>query len=284
MPAKRGPLLWIYSLALALAFLLLTYTGSLLHAAPQNSCADIDAYGKVVYVVDGDTVDVVVLRVYDPRYSGFLHKKIRVRLADINASELTTSEGRLAKEYMKSLVYGKKLYLDIDDLYIYGRYGRVIAVLYLPINATHLLNINLYLVEKGYAEIRDYPNEFRPYLWRLYTVPCGENPSPETERMNTASLPSHRRSLASPGRCLCTVTMVRYTTLRYTYTRTRFTTVIRMSAVYITVQSLVTVTKTITVKHTYTPAQHQLIAPPLIVAAIVSATVLVAVLMAIRRR
>ena len=282
MPAKRGPLPRIRSLALALAILLLTYTGSLLHAAPQIGCADIDAYGKVVYVVDGDTVDVVMLRVYDPRYSCFLHKRIRVRLADINAPELTTPEGRLAKEFMKSLVYGGRLYLDIDDLYIYGRYGRVIAVLYLPINATHLLNINLYLVEKGYAVIRDYPNEFRPYLWRLYTAPCSESPSSETRRMSTASLPSYTESPASHRGCPYTITMVRYATLHYTYTRIMFVTVTRMSTVYITVQSLATVTKTTTVRYTYTPAQQP--APLPFVAAVAGAAVLVAVAVAMLRR
>ena len=65
------------------------------------------------------------------------------------------------------------MYLDIDDLYVYGKYSRVIAVLYLPINATYLLNINLYLVRKGYARVLDYSNEFNPHTWRLIVVnPC----------------------------------------------------------------------------------------------------------------
>jgi hypothetical protein len=65
---------------------------------------------------------------------------------------------------------GKYVYLDIDDLYIYDRYGRVVAIVYLPINTTHLLNINLWLVQKGYTRAIDYPNEFNPSTWKLYIV------------------------------------------------------------------------------------------------------------------
>ncbi len=55
---------------------------------------DIDAYAKVVYVVDGDTIDVVVLKVYDSKYYTFLNKKIRIRFADIDAPEIYTYEGK----------------------------------------------------------------------------------------------------------------------------------------------------------------------------------------------
>ncbi|MEM4969676.1 MAG: thermonuclease family protein [Sulfolobales archaeon] len=130
----------------------------------------IEVYGAVVRVIDGDTLDLRVLAVYKDKYISFNGSTIRVRLADINAPELSTPEGEEAKKALSSLVSGKNIYLDIDDLYIYDRYGRVVAIAYLPINSTHLLNINLWLVLNGYAKIVDYPNEFSPSGWSLYIV------------------------------------------------------------------------------------------------------------------
>ena len=62
------------------------------------------------------------------------------------------------------------VYLDIDDL---GSprdpYNRIIAVVYKRYNSTHLLNVNKWLVDNGYANITDYTdNEFDPYTWKLY--------------------------------------------------------------------------------------------------------------------
>lgn len=128
----------------------------------------LEVYGTVIRVVDGDTLDVRVISVYKDKYLSFNGSTIRVRLADINAPELGTPEGEEAKWALTSLVYGRSVYLDIDDLHIYDQYGRVVAVAYLPINSTHLLNINLWLVLNRYAEIRDYPNEFKPSSWTLY--------------------------------------------------------------------------------------------------------------------
>jgi micrococcal nuclease len=130
----------------------------------------IEVYGAVVKIVDGDTIDVRIFSVYKDRYSSLNGTVIRVRLADINAPELGTPEGEEAKRVLASILSGKYVYLDIDDLYIYDRYGRIVAIVYLPINTTHLLNINLWLVQKGYARAIDYPNEFNPSTWKIYSV------------------------------------------------------------------------------------------------------------------
>jgi endonuclease YncB( thermonuclease family) len=108
--------------------------------------------GIVVKVVDGDTFDVEGIG--------------RIRLADVNTPEIDTEEGKEAKEYVKALCDGKKVYLDIDDLSITGKYGRIVAVVYIPYNKTHLVNLNQLLLKEGYAEARDYPNEFNPDVWQ----------------------------------------------------------------------------------------------------------------------
>jgi endonuclease YncB( thermonuclease family) len=107
--------------------------------------------GIVIKVVDGDTFDVEGIG--------------RTRLADINTPEMDSKEGREAKEYVKGLCYQRKVYLDIDDLYVRGKYGRIIAVVYVPYNETHYVNLNQLLLKEGYAEARDYPNEFDPDDW-----------------------------------------------------------------------------------------------------------------------
>ena len=110
--------------------------------------------GKVIRVIDGDTIDVMNIG--------------RIRLADINAPELREIEGQKAKEFMINLCLGKIVYLDIDDIYVTDKYGRIIAIVYLPYNETHVVNVNMLLVVKKYAELRDYPNEFDPKQWVLY--------------------------------------------------------------------------------------------------------------------
>ncbi len=61
------------------------------------------------------------------------------------------------------------MYLDVDDLYGSDVYGRVVAVVYVRHNATHLLNVNEALLEAGLAAVADFPNEFDPRTWTLYS-------------------------------------------------------------------------------------------------------------------
>ncbi|ADM27658.1 nuclease (SNase domain protein) [Ignisphaera aggregans DSM 17230] len=116
----------------------------------------IDVCGDIYYVVDGDTFDVFPVG--------------RVRLADIDAPELNTTEGQIAKQALQNLVsiYGSRVYLDVDNTYVIDKYNRVVAVAYLRYNSTHVLNVNKWLVDKGCTAIKDYHNEFDPYSWNLF--------------------------------------------------------------------------------------------------------------------
>jgi len=66
---------------------------------------------------------------------------------------------------VKGLCEGKVVYLDIDDFHIIDQYGRIVAVVYIPYNETHRVNLNQLLLIEGYAEAKDYPNEFNPTVW-----------------------------------------------------------------------------------------------------------------------
>ena len=70
------------------------------------------------------------------------------------------------------------VYLDIDDLYVTGKYGRIIAVVYVPYDETHYVNLNQLLLKEGYAEARDYRNEFDPDNWMGPLEYAAVKPSP----------------------------------------------------------------------------------------------------------
>jgi len=144
----------LIGIALVLLFMLITVpviANSYVWKEPLNT-TKFGESGIVIKVVDGDTIDVEDVG--------------RIRFADVNTPEIDTEEGKEAKEYVKELCEGKKVYLDIDDLYITGKYGRIVAVVYVPYNETHLVNVNQLLLKEGYAEARDYPNEFNPDVWQ----------------------------------------------------------------------------------------------------------------------
>lgn len=131
---------------------------------------EVDALAYVVRVVDGDTVLVEVVEVRSDKLRGTLGLgERRVRLADVNAPELSTPEGARAKDALSGILrVGEQVYLDVDDLYIFDKYGRIVAVVYVRFNGTHALNVNAWLLKNGYAELRDYDNEFNPNSWTLY--------------------------------------------------------------------------------------------------------------------
>jgi PKD repeat protein len=119
-----------------------------------SSPFEVDATASVYRVVDGDTFDAFPVG--------------RVRLADVDAPEIGEAGYTKATNALKSLVLNKKVYLDVDDLNVMDRYNRIVCVVYVRNNSTHLMNVNHWLVINGYAKISDYPNEFNPYTWSLY--------------------------------------------------------------------------------------------------------------------
>lgn len=121
---------------------------------PVVLAGEIDATTIVDWVIDGDTFDTT---------SGD-----RVRLADIDAPESGEPGYYDAKNSLISLVYGKTVYLDIDDIYETDKYGRLVCVVYVKSSSTHYKNINKALLVEGVAVIMNYHNEFDPYIWTLY--------------------------------------------------------------------------------------------------------------------
>ena len=132
--------------------LLLLVASSLI--LPTVRGMEVDLEADVYRVIDGDTFDAFP--------SG------RVRLADVNAPEVGEDGYYEAKEALTSLILDREVYLDVDDIYVMDRYNRLVCVVYIRYNTTHLLNVNMWLLLNGYVELDDYPNEFNPYTWKLY--------------------------------------------------------------------------------------------------------------------
>ena len=123
-----------------------------------------EAYGRVVKVVDGDTIDV---QLQDSLLSEDL---IRVRLADIDCPETRGSKaceaGKKASAYTKTWLQSTYVFLDLDDKTGKDSFGRWVAVVYLSEDGKPGRNFNKMLVDAGHAVIDDYRNnEFDPYRW-----------------------------------------------------------------------------------------------------------------------
>lgn len=92
-----------------------------------------DFKGKVVKVIDGDTVDVLTSQ----------KQKIRIRLLDIDAPESRQAYGNVSRKYLASLIAGKNVFVKGNKKDIYRR--TLGTIFY------NKININAKMVENGYA-------------------------------------------------------------------------------------------------------------------------------------
>lgn len=136
-----------------LYFLFIALTFGLILPVSASS-VEIDAVGEVYSVIDGDTFDAFPVG--------------RVRLADIDAPEAHENGYTEAKNFLNSTIGQKLVYLDVDDMGVMDTLERLVCVVYVRHNLTHLLNVNYALLDEGHADIDDYPNEFSPYAWSLF--------------------------------------------------------------------------------------------------------------------
>jgi len=95
--------------------------------------ADSQLEGKVVGVLDGDTLDVLI--------SG--SRNIRIRLSEIDAPEKSQAFGQVAKQSLSDLVFGKMVTVRVIDT---DRYGRSIGRVFVSTT-----DVNLTQVQRGLA-------------------------------------------------------------------------------------------------------------------------------------
>ena len=92
-----------------------------------------DFNGKVIKVIDGDTVDILTPK----------KQKIRVRLLDIDAPESQQAYGKASRKYLASLIAGKNVFVQESNKDIYQR---TLGTIYLE-----QININAKMVANGFA-------------------------------------------------------------------------------------------------------------------------------------
>ena len=103
--------------------------------------------GKVVGVSDGDTITVS-----DDMDQG----NFRIRLDKIDAPEKKQAFGNKAKQYLSSLIFGKKVSIRYKSI---DRYSRISGVVFL--DGTE---INLVMVQNGYAWHYSYFDKTPAYI------------------------------------------------------------------------------------------------------------------------
>ena len=164
----------------ALTFLIMMIVAELFNSTPISyAYYEIDQTAYVTDVIDGDS---------------FYIQGDEVRLADVSCPEYYETGGSEATEALTSFIEGETVYLDTDQLTGRGPYGRLIAVVYVAFNETHLVNVNYLMWVLGYAEVSDYTNnEFDPYSWTMFETygvvesDTSETSDPYTELIITYS-------------------------------------------------------------------------------------------------
>jgi len=110
--------------------------------------------GKCINVVDGDTIDVEIELGYTAKVS------VRIRLADIQAPELNTMDGKDAKDYLEERILNKKIGI-LSTKFVTkegqkrGSFGRWLGVIYrLHPNGETVTgpNVNECLINQGLAK------------------------------------------------------------------------------------------------------------------------------------
>lgn len=152
---------------------------------------EIDATTTADRVIDGDTFDTTT--------------EGRIRLADVDAPERGESGYYTAKNLLDEFVGGKTVYLDIDDVYRTGPYDRLICVVYVNHNSTHLMNVNKALLLEGAVVIDNYHNEFNPYTWTLYVqrLQGPQNPSTDQDSWHTKAIVGFLASVGIIAAIVC---------------------------------------------------------------------------------
>ena len=111
------------------------------------SAFSAEIIGKVVGVSDGDTITVL-----DDMDQG----KFRIRLDKIDAPEKKQAFGNKAKQFLSTLIFGKKVSIRFKSI---DNYGRVLGVVSLDGK-----EINLVMVQSGYAWHYSYYDKTPAYI------------------------------------------------------------------------------------------------------------------------
>lgn len=128
--------------------------------------------GKVIHILDGDTIDVLLMQNKQP---------VRIRLANIDAPERKQAFGRWSGELLKRLIAGQNVTVTYSQ---HDHYGRVIGRIF----TTNGQEVSRYMVQSGAAWVYERYNTDKslPALQRYakaqkYGLWADSNPIPPWE-------------------------------------------------------------------------------------------------------
>ncbi len=151
-------------------------------AITANATISIDARGFVSNVVSSNELEITLISVFNNQDLRGAAGKIIVRLADIRVPSPNTTLGREVQSTLESMALFSPVIIDVDGSVKYDD-GSIPGIIYLPLNETHVINLNAWLVSKGYAVPHDDPNQFSPKNWKIVeplaapTTPSGNQAS-----------------------------------------------------------------------------------------------------------
>lgn len=126
-----------------------------LESIDNRPVIQIDVITTCTRIVDGDTFETS---------NGYV-----IRLADVDTPERGQAGYQESTDVLRDLIYGKTVYLEVDDVYgtdYEGTGVRYVCVVYLA----NGLNINQKILVDGYAVRYDFYNEFNPDEWSLENI------------------------------------------------------------------------------------------------------------------
>jgi hypothetical protein len=138
----------------ALIILFIIFTSIVFVGAIPLFRVEYEIVSQPSHIRDGDTFEIP----HNPA----------IRLADVSCPETYEYGGSEATYALTQLIDGRTVYIDVDDVYGTGPYGRLICLVYVDFNNTHFLNVNEAMVVLGQATITDYDNQWNPHQWTLF--------------------------------------------------------------------------------------------------------------------
>jgi endonuclease YncB( thermonuclease family) len=111
-----------------------------------------------------------------------------IKLAGIDTPQSGQPGFSEAKNYLSSMVQGKTVYIDIDNLASTDQYGRLMSVAYIDFNSSHYENVNIAMIVNNYAVPASLNNsEFNPSIWICFEQKNTPSPSVTSTPAPTAT-------------------------------------------------------------------------------------------------
>ncbi|MCW4048826.1 MAG: thermonuclease family protein [Candidatus Bathyarchaeota archaeon] len=118
-----------------LILLFLLFTAEIYVQVYPSVRIEYEIVSQPSYIRDGDTFEIP--------------NSPAIRLADVSCPETYEYGGSEATYALTQMIDGETVYIDVDDVYGTGPYGRYICLVYVDYNSTHFLNVNLAMVTLG---------------------------------------------------------------------------------------------------------------------------------------